>query len=390
MPIVDVALRGGAVALLLFLAVLLLRDGYRVRVGWYAGLFVLNSVGFAVASAPEFSRATALWLVPFQIGMAGSPALLWPLAASIFDDEFEHSWRHGAGWLLLVVLSFACRIEQLPQANLIAAVCSLAFIGLAIQHALTGRSDDLVERRRQFRVVFVLTVGLYTGADIVTDLLLRGGPASPEVDLVRLVLLVVLTFVSGMALLGVTRDGTLLSLVPASPRPAPLDESRPSAPVPIDEPDPAMLAALRDLMERQRAYREEGLTIAALAARLGTPEYRLRRLINQRLEFRNFNEFLNRYRLADVTAALADPTQAEVPILTIALDAGFGSIGPFNRAFKAHTGQTPTEFRRERLGRIAPALASSEIALADSERGERDDPFSLRLMRRRTPVPPPI
>jgi len=35
-----------------------------------------------------------------------------------------------------------------------------------------------------------------------------------------------------------------------------------------------------------------------------------------------------------------------VPILTIALDAGFQSIGPFNRAFKAHTGMTPSEFRR--------------------------------------------
>ena len=42
----------------------------------------------------------------------------------------------------------------------------------------------------------------------------------------------------------------------------------------------------------------------------------------------------------------ADPAQAEVPILTIALDAGFQSLGPFNRAFKAVTGVTPTEYRR--------------------------------------------
>jgi AraC-like DNA-binding protein len=40
-----------------------------------------------------------------------------------------------------------------------------------------------------------------------------------------------------------------------------------------------------------------------------------------------------------------------VPILTIALDAGFQSIDRFNRAFKAHTGQTPSEFRRDRLNR---------------------------------------
>jgi AraC-like DNA-binding protein len=44
-----------------------------------------------------------------------------------------------------------------------------------------------------------------------------------------------------------------------------------------------------------------------------------------------------------------------VPILTIALDAGFGSIGPFNRAFKAHTGLTPSEYRRARAGGVAGA-----------------------------------
>ena len=30
----------------------------------------------------------------------------------------------------------------------------------------------------------------------------------------------------------------------------------------------------------------------------------------------------------------------------IAMDAGFQSLGPFNRAFKATTGVTPTEYRR--------------------------------------------
>jgi AraC-like DNA-binding protein len=104
-------------------------------------------------------------------------------------------------------------------------------------------------------------------------------------------------------------------------------------------------------MKDNRAYRNEALSIGVLAGRLGLPEYRLRRLINQRLGYRNFNAFLNFYRLEEAMAALADTSQAEVPILTIALDAGFQSIGPFNRAFRASTGMTPTEFRREKLGR---------------------------------------
>jgi AraC-like DNA-binding protein len=60
---------------------------------------------------------------------------------------------------------------------------------------------------------------------------------------------------------------------------------------------------------------------------------------------------VNHYRIAEVKAALADRRQTEVPVLTMALDAGFSSLGPFNRAFKAETGTTPSEYRRLNLGK---------------------------------------
>ena len=41
-------------------------------------------------------------------------------------------------------------------------------------------------------------------------------------------------------------------------------------------------------------------TIAQLAEQLGTQEYRLRRLINGSMGHRNFNAFLNAYRIAEV------------------------------------------------------------------------------------------
>ena len=107
--------------------------------------------------------------------------------------------------------------------------------------------------------------------------------------------------------------------------------------------------SLQRLMAVDRAYRSEDLSIASLAARLAVPEYRLRRLINQRLGHRNFNAFVNGFRLAEAMAALADPGKRDLPILTIALTAGFQSIGPFNRAFKLATGLTPTEFRKQKL-----------------------------------------
>jgi AraC-like DNA-binding protein len=111
--------------------------------------------------------------------------------------------------------------------------------------------------------------------------------------------------------------------------------------------DRASLNRLERLMTIERAYsRREGLTIGLLAVKLGMPEHRLRVLINNGLGHRNFNAFVNRYRIEEAKAALADPAQIDVPVLTIALDAGFQSLAPFNRAFKADTGLTPTEFRR--------------------------------------------
>ena len=60
-------------------------------------------------------------------------------------------------------------------------------------------------------------------------------------------------------------------------------------------------------MQEEKVYRQEGFGLGALVAALEVPEYRLRRLIHQRLGHRNFSSFVNGYRLAEVTAALADP-----------------------------------------------------------------------------------
>ena len=60
-------------------------------------------------------------------------------------------------------------------------------------------------------------------------------------------------------------------------------------------------------MQEEKVYRQEGFGLSALVAALEVPEYRLRRLIHQRLGHRNFSSFVNGYRLAEVTAALADP-----------------------------------------------------------------------------------
>ncbi len=97
------------------------------------------------------------------------------------------------------------------------------------------------------------------------------------------------------------------------------------------------------------AYQQSGLNIRTLAEQLGHTEHQLRKLINGRLGFRNFSAFLNSYRIPDAKKVLADAEQVRKPVLTIALDLGYGSLGPFNRAFKAATDMTPTEYRQAAL-----------------------------------------
>jgi AraC-like DNA-binding protein len=115
------------------------------------------------------------------------------------------------------------------------------------------------------------------------------------------------------------------------------------------DPDPLSQKLLAH-MENELPHRDESMSIARLAAQLGEQEYRLRRHINGAMGHRNFAAFLNGYRLAEVKAALVDPTQKDVPIITIALDAGFGSLGPFNRAFREAEGMTPSEYRARNAG----------------------------------------
>lgn len=91
------------------------------------------------------------------------------------------------------------------------------------------------------------------------------------------------------------------------------------------------------------------MTIRELAELMNEQEYRLRRMINGQLGFRNFNDFLNQYRINDACEILSDAAQARKTILEIAYDLGYQSIGPFNKAFKDLKGLTPTAYRKSQV-----------------------------------------
>ena len=99
MPLIEAALRGGALTLLLLIAVLRLREARRSPAGLYAGLFALSVAAYVVESSPDLLTSSAIWLLPLRLVSIGTVAVFWLLATASFDDEFKASWRDAVPWL---------------------------------------------------------------------------------------------------------------------------------------------------------------------------------------------------------------------------------------------------------------------------------------------------
>jgi len=364
----DLALRGGLILVLLLLAALLWREHARTLAARLGAAFALGGAAHVLHTLPGFaSPPLAWWQAPVLAIAAGNGLLFWLFARALFDDEFRWRRAHGAAWAALAVAGLINCYLLVPSTS--AAVlgagldfAALAFAVLAIAQSIATWRTDLVEGRRHLRVIVVGASGAYTVVVAVSRLLAAGGTASPwasladAIGLSAVVLLIAwpLLRVPGASIFGEAAADGAPSAAPAAER-----GTTAGAKGLQHEADTELIAALHRLMTVELVYREEKLTIGTLAGQLGVPEYRLRRVINQQLGHRNFNAFLNGYRIADAKRALADPAMAEVPVLTIAMDAGFQSLGPFNRAFKADTGMTPTEFRRRPVERQSLASVAS-------------------------------
>lgn len=365
----NLSLRAGLAALLLLVAALLWRDHRPAVAARLGAACAVGAAAYALLLVPAWSSppgtATPLWLAPLAALTTGNAVVFWLLVRALFDDDFQLQRWHAVAWALLAgagLISCYALPPPRPGADILAGLILLATLGwalLAVGQSLASWRADLVEGRRRLRVFIVAAGASYTLLNTGTKLLLHHDAGLVAMaGLLDALALATVVLPIVWHLLGGTRNE--LFVVAAAPAlvarradaPAPTDASSdaPSAGRPAEavaEPvDAARVAALQRLMVVDRLYREEGLTIGALAERLDLAEHKLRRLINQQLGHRNFNQYLNGYRLADAKAALADPARADEPVLAIAMEAGFQSLGPFNRAFKADTGLTPSEYRR--------------------------------------------
>ena len=355
----NVGLRGGVALLLVFAAALLLRDQWPSRTARLGALFAVGVAAHTLHAVPGLAGTTPWWHGPVSALAAGNALVFWLFACALFRDgpdaQFALRAWHAVVWLALALVSVLNCLLWLPGAMAAAPVAgtllrvvTVGFAVLAAVQSAVHWKDDLVEGRRRLRVIIIVAGSAYTLFNLALRLVLEDPTALPEwASTIDAAVLGVLA-VSVLWPLLHAGTGGIFDIAPELGS----MQSEVAQPLHVSEDDVPPCAELKRLMQVERVYRQEGLSIGVLAAKLGVPEYRLRRLINQRLGHRNFTAFLNEYRLAEVQAALADPARDE-PVLTLALSAGFQSIGPFNRAFKAATGRTPTEYRAAERARAA-------------------------------------
>lgn len=108
----------------------------------------------------------------------------------------------------------------------------------------------------------------------------------------------------------------------------------------------AYLSRLIRFMEQEKPFLEEDLTLKDLAERTGIPLRDLSRIVNEKLH-KNFNDFINFYRVEEAKQLLLLQGEKEMSILDIAFEVGFNSKSSFNSIFKKQTGMTPSLFKKK-------------------------------------------
>ena len=213
-------------------------------------------------------------------------------------------------------------------AESIAGAVKLCLVVGSINIALRGRKDDLIPQRASLRLFLVGSIALIAAPVLLVQL-----TAIPYITSVAYLLLSGVVFVNASV--------TLIAFIKLNPDFELVRRSALPAQAPVDND----LAYLLDRMTGDRLYADHSLRLKTLSQEIGWTESKLRKKVNQGLGYRNFNQFVNRFRLDEACVELVE--QADKAVLVVALDVGFRSISSFNSVFQVHTGMNPTQYRQK-------------------------------------------
>lgn len=336
--LLDTCLRLLSVGQLLLIALVVARGAAPWRIRLVTVLLLTSIAAYLANVAPVLDLWRSPAWAPVQLASQMVPLLLWLFAHLLLERSID---RRVA--VISAALISACWADFLVAihwtyhapilANLVYHLLAAILTMHAIWIAWVERGDDLIEKRRMLRTGFVILVGVQALGVIIAESWYGFGQTEGRLMVAQSAGTLITVLLLGAVML--SSDAELLFDADAAPPPrSPLS------------PAEHVLKLKLDAVMAGHIYRQPGLSIGALADKLDVPEHRLRALVNQRLGYRNFSAFLNEHRIADAQAWLGDPARVDLPVLTIAMDLGYGSLAPFNRAFRDATGLTPTDYRR--------------------------------------------
>lgn len=294
---------------------------------------LISSMAYLVNSSTMMAPPLP-WRIPIDFLSISTTVWAWIFAHQLFERRIAKPLLVAVPLLLTLLWIVAFTLPQWQWFTFYAIrFLSLGLVIHLIIIALTGRADDLIEKRRRIRMFLPIFVGLQVGGVLVYELFFGATDNVPSISAINAMLILILVLGAGMAVL-VAEDELFSKSVADQRQVLPILNLSPSETVLHDK----LIAAMDE-----GQYRIPSLTISTLASQLDTQEHRLRALINKQLGHRNFSSFLN---ITEAKEKLADRALVDLPILTIAMDLGYGSLAPFNRAFRAETGLTPSDFRK--------------------------------------------
>lgn len=107
--------------------------------------------------------------------------------------------------------------------------------------------------------------------------------------------------------------------------------------------------SITSLVTKKKLYLSEDISLTSLSKLVGKSTQHTSEAINQYAN-RNFNDFINYYRIQEAKKMLLDKASKNYTISTIAFDAGFSSLSSFNTAFKKFENDTPSSYKKRKLG----------------------------------------
>lgn len=279
-----------------------------------------------------------------------SPGVFWVISRYYFQDKPKFSL-----WVvalipfytvlrLVGVMAEGGNVDPSPTLRfvffILPNIIMLGFAGHIIQMAIQGRNADLVVARRSLRLPFAIGMAVFLLLVMAVEMLLL---ANSHINNILFALLFVLSLTFNLRLPGLAHTW-LAQLESVALSGQQLASAKVLAPA-----DTQLIERLQNIMTQRRYYSTTGLTITELAKTLETSEHHLRKTINHQLQYRNFNQFLNFYRITEASQRLLE--QQHLPILTIALDVGYRSLSSFNKAFLATHQVTPSQYRQNPASR---------------------------------------